>query len=272
MTSRTRASGRSTGADPGIRLTPAAAPIWPKGSSHTRSPRGWRSQALAALASGVILYLGRGSFFYFDEWTWIVERRDWTTSTLLRPHNEHLSAVPIAIYKVLFATVGLAHYWPYRAMLVAIHLSAALAVYLIARRRLGPWLALAPATILLFLGAAHEDLMWPFQMGFIGATAAGAWALWALDRNTRRGDLLAAIALTVSLGCASPGIPMVVAAFAELAWRRTTWRRLWVVGIPSRRCTWRGTPPTRPVSRSSRRTWPRPPSTWRARLQRPSRH
>jgi hypothetical protein len=187
---------------------------------------------LASLASGVILYLGRGSFFYFDEWTWIVERRDWSTSTFLRPHNEHLSAVPIAIYKLLFATVGLAHYWPYRAILVAIHLCAALAVYLIARRRLGPWLALAPATILLFLGAAHEDLMWPFQMGFIGATAAGAWALWALDRNTRRADLLAAIALTVSLGCASPGIPMVVAAFVELVWRRATWRRLWVVGIP----------------------------------------
>jgi len=77
---------------------------------------------LALLAAALLMYLSRHLSFWWDEWTWILERRGETLQTYFRPHNlEQWSTVPIAIYHLLLRTVGIGSYAPYMATLVAIH-------------------------------------------------------------------------------------------------------------------------------------------------------
>lgn len=68
--------------------------------------------AIAAGAYVFLLSLGRGLTFFWDEWSWIVNRQDWSFSSLMAPYNEHWSLVPLLIYKTLLATVGLRSYLP----------------------------------------------------------------------------------------------------------------------------------------------------------------
>src|SRR3954468_13014158 len=107
----------------------------------------------------------------------MLRRRPTTCGIFLEPHNEHFSLVPVIVYKLLFATAGLDHYAPYRIVALALHLTIAALVFVFVRSRAGDVLALAGATLLLFLGAGFEDVLWPFQIGFMSALAAGLGAL-----------------------------------------------------------------------------------------------
>ena len=69
------------------------------------------------------------------------------------------------------------------------------------------------------LGPAWPDVLWPFQIGFLGSLAAGMGALLALDRGDRRGEIAAAVLLTVALASSSLGIPLFVAAALEILGR-----------------------------------------------------
>src|SRR5262245_31185079 len=78
-----------------------------------------RAAALASLAAVLTLAAlaiyrkGLGTTFYLDDWAWFIQRREWNLDTLLRPKSGHLDAVPLLVYKLLFSTVGLAHYSVY---------------------------------------------------------------------------------------------------------------------------------------------------------------
>ena len=66
---------------------------------------------------------------------------------------------------------------------------------------------------ILFLGPSWDDLLFPFQIGFFGSIACGIGALLALEREDRRGDLVAARPARASASSAQHvGIPFVVAA------------------------------------------------------------
>src|SRR5204863_7192235 len=148
------------------------------------------------------------------------------------PHNEHFSLVPVIVYKILFATAGLDHYAPYQVVALVLHLTIATLVFVWVRRRAGDVLALAGATLLLFLGAGFEDVLWPFQIGFLFALASGLGAFLLLERDTRVGDVAAMILLGVSLASASLGIPIAFGAGAYLLVRPAQRGRLWVVLVP----------------------------------------
>src|SRR5262245_56489806 len=76
------------------------------------------------LVLGAALYYvaGRGLSFFFDEWTFILQRQPNSADAFLAGHNGHLSLVPVLVYKALWSTVGLRHYGPYRLVDVALHL------------------------------------------------------------------------------------------------------------------------------------------------------
>ena len=188
--------------------------------------------ALLALAALMLLYLGRGETFFFDEWNFVIDRRGGDLDAFLGPHNEHLSLLPVVAYKLLWATVGLDAYPVYRGLLVALHLGVTVVVFVLARKRIGPWAAVIAAAVVLFNGRAWEDLLWGFQIGFVGSVLAGAGALLALDRDDRRGDLIASGLLVASLACSSIGIPFVVGAVAELAFARRFRRLATVLAAP----------------------------------------
>jgi hypothetical protein len=218
--------------------TRESTPEWPASiggadQGHHRHP-GYATVALACLMVAVavlLLVLGRGTSFFYDDWNFVLGDYGGGIHAMLLPHNEHLSIVPIAVYKVLFHLAGLNHYGVYRAVLVVYHLTCVGLVYALARRRVGEWAALIAASLILVLGSAYDDLLWPFQIGFLGSVAGGLAAWLALDARTRRGDLLGCAALTVAIGSSGLGLPFGFGIAVELAWQRE-WRRLWVVGVP----------------------------------------
>jgi hypothetical protein len=187
---------------------------------------------LCAIAAGIILHAGRGLTFFYDEWNFILERRGISFATFLEPHGgDHPTVLPVAAYKAMLQVFGLGDYAPYRLMVLAVHLTCAVLLFVYARRRLGPWLALAPVALLLFLGSAWQDILWPFQITYLGSLAAGLGMLLALDAGRSR-DWLVCLLLTAALLCSSVGLLFVVVAAVELAGSPARWRRAWVVVVP----------------------------------------
>jgi hypothetical protein len=191
--------------------------------------------ALLLLAAGLLLLLaGRHLTFFYDEWDFIVGRRGGSIDTYLDPHNGHLSLFPVAVYKLLFVTVGLRHYWPYRVVEIALHLLCGGLLYMLARRRIGPWLALIPTALLLFMGSAFQDLLWPFQIGYLGSIAGGLGALALLELpGSRRNDPWSCALLIWSVASSGVGIAFLFAAAVLLLARRAPWPRLWIVAVPA---------------------------------------
>jgi hypothetical protein len=210
--------------------TPGRAP-----ASTASESRLWTAALAVAMvvAAALVLHAGRGTSFWFDEWNWIQDRRGWTLDALLAPHNQHLSLLPVLVFKLGFATVGLKSYLPYRLVLLALHLLTAGLLFAYARPRAGGALAFAAATVLLFLGTGWMDIVWAFQIGYVGSLAAGLGALLALDRGTRRGDLVAALLLTASLASSSLGLPVWAMAAVDVLARDGRAKRLPVLAVPA---------------------------------------
>ena len=181
---------------------------------------------LLVLTAGVILHETRDTTLWTDEWGWALQRR---TGSLLEPHNGHFSLVPLLIYRALFATAGIHDYLPYRVMVVVGHLAVAGLLYVYASRRIGPLAALLPTVVLLTLGPAWQNFLWPFQIAWLISLAAGLGALLALDRGDRRGDLVACALLALALATSGVGIAIAVGLVVEVALRR---RPAWVVAVP----------------------------------------
>jgi hypothetical protein len=194
---------------------------------------------LMALAALNLYRKGLGLTFNYDEWNWVMNRRDWSLGVLLEPHNEHLVLVPVLIFKVLFVTVGLDNYAAYRLSVIAVHLMVAALVFVFARPRVGNFFALAAASLILFIGSAWQDVLWPLQIGYLLAVAAGVGMLMALARRDLSGDIVACALLVLGIASASVALPFAAAAAVAILWRRNgswrsreRWRRLWLVAIP----------------------------------------
>lgn len=191
--------------------------------------------AAAALAIGLaagawLFYMTRGSNFHVDDWSFMVDRSGHSAAVFLDPHNEHLSLLPVVLYKTLFEVVGLGHFGVFRAVLIAVNLLAAGLLLLVLRRFVAPVVALLLCVPLLLMGPAWSALYSPFQVSFAGSMAFGLGALLALERGTRRGDIGASALLVGSLACSGLGLPWLALVAVELAVRDR--RRLWVIAAP----------------------------------------
>jgi hypothetical protein len=184
------------------------------------------AMALSALA---ILYWSRGASFYADDWTYIVDRRAWSPHTLFLPETGHLIVLPLIVFKTLLAIFGATSALPFRLAVVLFDLLNGLLLYLLVRRRVGPLLALAPAVLLLFLGAGWEEIFEAFTLDALISIAAGLGMMLCLDRRDLRGDIGACLLLVVSLASFSLGIVFGLLATVELLQRpRYGLRRAWV--------------------------------------------
>ncbi|HEX3735382.1 MAG TPA: hypothetical protein VHU86_09555 [Solirubrobacterales bacterium] len=187
---------------------------------------------LTGISGGLLLYLGSKLTFFLDDWEFLVYRPGFNAHSILDPHGENIAIAPVLIYKALMGTVGMASALPYRVVSTATFLLSAILLFVLLKRRVGQWPALAATAIVLFLGAAWEDLLWPFQIGYFGSMAAGLGMLLALERGDRRGDVVACLLLSVSIVFSSLGLPFLAGAAVEVLARGDRWRRLYVVAIP----------------------------------------
>jgi hypothetical protein len=203
-------------------------------AAKVRVPHARWIVALAALVGcAAILLLARGYTFYFDEWTFILGAPDWNASTYLQPHNGHPAMLPRLIYAAMLSTVGLRAYWPYMVVLLALHAASVVFLFELVRRRAGDVIGLAFAAILIVLGAGWENLLWAFQMSFVGSVAFGLAMLLALDAppSRRRMPLVAAL-LAGSLMFSGVGLVFGVAAAVTLAATRDRRKELaWLVPV-----------------------------------------
>jgi len=187
---------------------------------------------LVGASACLLLYWGSKLSFLLDDWEFLVYRRGFNAHTILDPHGEHIAVAPILIYKALLATAGMSSALPFRVVSTVLFLLSAVLLFAYLRRRVGQWPALAGAAIVLFLGAAWEDLLWAFQIGYFGSMAAGLGMLLALERRDRLGDRLACALLAVSILFSSLGLPFAAGAAVQVLRRPDRWRRLYVVAIP----------------------------------------
>ncbi len=186
--------------------------------------------AMCLAAVALLLHLSRNGTFFGDEWTFIDLRSDWSLRHLMLPHNEHWALVPLLIYNTLFSTVGLGSYLPYQLVLMAAHVAAASAIYTLLRAQNGALPALGGAAILLFLGTGYENLFWPFQIGFVGTAAAGAWAIVLTFVNpSRRRQIVATLLLVVAVATQGPGLFFVAGIMVALTLDADRRRDLWIV-------------------------------------------
>ncbi|MFL5873299.1 MAG: hypothetical protein ACJ75T_07490 [Solirubrobacterales bacterium] len=189
--------------------------------------------AMAASAA-LLLHYGSNLTFFQDSWEFLMHRRDPSVANLLEPHNEHIVLLPVLITEASLRLFGMDSMTPELVLLVALELVVAGLLFVYARRRLGAWPALFAALLLLFLGPAWQDLLWPFQVGFVGASACGLAMLLALENESERWDIAACALLAVSIAFSSLGIAFAMAAAVDVLQRRRSrgLRRAYVVALP----------------------------------------
>ncbi|HTG49953.1 MAG TPA: hypothetical protein VL915_05625, partial [Gemmatimonadales bacterium] len=186
---------------------------------------------LFGVSGCLLLYLGSKLTFLLDDWEFLLYRHGVNADSVLDPHGEHIVALPVLIYKALQATVGMGSALPYRVVSVALFLLSAALLFVYLRRRVGDWPALAATAVVLFLGAAWEDLLWAFQMTYFGSVAAGLGALLALEREDRRGEAAACALLVVSTLFSSLGLSFAIGAAVHVLLKKR-WRSLYVFLLP----------------------------------------
>src|SRR6266404_1190922 len=171
----------------------------------------WPPIVLALGALVLLVWLGRDMTFYHDEWALIL-KRDLSINGILAPHNEHLSATLVVLYRVLIGTVGLGSYWPYLGVTFALHLVVAGLVYVIVRSEASTGWALGALAVMLVLGSGGDDILWAFQSATIGAVAAGIGAIVVAPRRPG----IAAALLTTAVATSGASLAFFVGAGVRL--------------------------------------------------------
>jgi hypothetical protein len=193
--------------------------------------------AVAITVCAVILWLSRSFSFYFDEWTFILPT-DTGWAVYLQPHNEHPVMLTRLIYALLLNSVGMRSYVPYMAVLLALHAASVILLFELIRRRAGDLIGLSAALLLLVLGAAWENLLWAFQIAFVGSVACGLGALLVMDAKKPR-MWLAMLLLFGSLMFSGIGLFFLLGAGVWIALtpsRRTD--LLWLVPVGLALAAW----------------------------------
>jgi hypothetical protein len=188
----------------------------------------------AMLLSGALLlhWLSRLTFWR-DEWGFLLHRRGWNVGTFLDPAVEHLSTIPILLYKLQLEIFGMSSPTSYQVVAVLGFLASVTLLFIYVRLRLGDWLALAATLPILFLGPSWDDLLFPYQIGFFGSVACGIGALLCLDRPSRGRDVAATALLIAGLLFSDVGLPFVAAAAVDVGLDRDRLRRAYVPLVPA---------------------------------------
>jgi hypothetical protein len=195
-----------------------------------------------AISAALILATAHGESFGIDEMFYlgrmvensgqVVQFHSLSLEYLLGPYNGHLQLGGKLIYEATFALFG-ANYTAFVLVNVAALCASAGLVFELARRRVGSLAALAPCILLLFLGCAREVLLWPFDVHTLAAIAFGLAALLVLEREDRRGDILACLLITLSIATIEVGIALLVGIAVLVMLRPDRLRRAWIFVIPA---------------------------------------
>ncbi len=172
-----------------------------------------------------------GATFSTDEYLYFVVNRGFHITTLLSPHNGNLTLVIRLLYAVVFGLAG-PNYLIFRILeFVGVSLAAAL-FYVLVRRRVGPVAALALTLPLLFLGSSADIAISTIGIQHLLCVSFCLGALLALEADSRPGDVLACLLLTLAVATFSLAFAFIAAAAVSVLLRADRWRRVWIFLIP----------------------------------------
>ena len=135
--------------------------------ARTMASIGWPPVLLTLGALAILIWLGRDMTFYHDEFAFLL-LRDLSLQGIFAPHNEHLSATLVILYRTLVGTVGTVSYWPYLGVTFALHVIVSAIVYVVVRRETtAMWAlgAMAVAAVLLTIALATSGVAFAFLVG-----------------------------------------------------------------------------------------------------------
>jgi hypothetical protein len=211
--------------------------------------------AVVAGIGATALVTGRRLWFFSDDWNIYAE---WHTGNLLEPFNGHLSLVPAGIYQLLFHTVGVDSYLPYRLCGLAAYAVLGFQVLRWAGARVGPFLAVAATAAVLWNSFGTTNVMFPFLMNFSLPMAALVACWWHIERGCDAGPAgdgaplegaararaapaarhLVALGLWLALALATSGLGLLalVAVVVDLVVRRAP--RPWWLAVAAPSALW----------------------------------
>jgi hypothetical protein len=206
--------------------------VTPTGSRSRFAPKVSAVDLVFALivATSTVAYfsLSRRAYFASDDWHMALRGR--SIGDLLEPYNGHLSVIPIAVHRTLYAVFGFETYVPRRLVAHLCLISVAVALFLVMRARTGPLLAaVAGSAILWFDTLLLSVPVFNFYLALLGAIVCAG----QLDRVGRRADLIVAVALAFSLCSAGVGVPAAAASAVHSVLTRGDTRRWLAVLLPS---------------------------------------
>jgi len=188
------------------------------------------------LAFALLLYFDRHLWFMGDIFEFFARMQPGHSLSLLTPHNEHWTTIPILLDLALYKLVGLRSYLPYIGLEIAAHV---LVAHLLWRwmRRLGadPWIATGLASVFLVLGAGAENLTYAFQLSYVLPIAIGLLGAFVVDRpdgSARRDALYWPFGLAAIM-CSGVGVYMVALAGLIALLRRGWPATARVVSVPA---------------------------------------
>ncbi len=211
-----------------------AAPVVSDDAASDRETRSSRRAltvfvVVELIAGGVYLWFARGMWFSADEWDFLVSRRAGNLGDIFRQHTEHLVALPVLTYRLMWELFGLRSYLPYQLLIVPLHLVAALLLRAVMRRAgVRPWIATAVGVLFVCFGAGYYDIVYPFQITLVGSLVFGLSHLLVADHDGPV-DRRDAIGLGLGLAgvlCSGLAVAMVlvvgVATLLRRGWRVAT--------------------------------------------------
>lgn len=173
----------------------------------------------------LVFQIGADRWFLRDDWWFLAGRDGGSPSDLLAPHADHLTALPILAYRVLFTVFGV-RFTPFLVLLVTMHLGVVALLRVVMRRAgVGPWLATAAAVPLALFGPGRENILWAFQITFVGALLFGLVQLLLADHDgpLDRRDWLGLLAGGCAVLCSGVG-PLMVGVVGLSSLVRRGWR------------------------------------------------
>lgn len=200
--------------------------------SVDRYTKNWNVSAVLLLgflfiSSSLLFQYGSELTFFFDEWDFVLNRT-YNASDFLRPHNGHLSLLPVLVYNVLRSLSGIDSYVPFQVAGLLVHASVCVGVYAIGKRR-STSIAIVAALFVSLLGTGWQNIMWPFQIGMMGALSAGLWAILECTKTEVSPRRVALLCL-ISLLCAGGGI-VVIATVGVITLYRQNWKSLTYLSV-----------------------------------------
>jgi hypothetical protein len=184
---------------------------------------------LVVLASAVyFVRITRDSWFFSDEWA--MARQVTRVQDIVDPYNGHLSITILGIYRGLLEVFGFTTHLPYTIAGIVSLVAVPVAMFLVARPRVGAPAAATMGLILLwFRHISLEPGGLNHSLSLLGAIVCA----YGLAERGRRSDLVVASSLGFALASSGGGVAVAVAALLHSLCTRANRPRWLAVLLPS---------------------------------------